>query len=55
VTVSACALKPVPRSSAAIKTMRFTANLLALRQSPSPVGRARPRPPFEAPGLQIRQ
>jgi hypothetical protein len=38
----------MPRSSAAIKTMRFTAILLALQQLPSPVGRAPPRPPFEA-------
>jgi hypothetical protein len=33
--------------------MRFMAILLALQQSPSPVGRARPQPPFEAPDYKL--
>jgi hypothetical protein len=33
--------------------MRFMAILLALQQSPCPVGRARLRPPFEAQNYKL--
>jgi hypothetical protein len=33
--------------------MRFMAILLALQQSPFPVGRARPRPPFDAQNYKL--